>query len=257
MSDNKKMYHFSPYTKQIRECKAKSPETCPFCNSPHFDDFKKASKYINEMNDSFAALKKFEFLDNDNMHKDKGYYGDGGRLGNAEIHSYKTIWYYNKDSAASKLQCEVALQAAGLTIREANHLLSDYNSFVIIKKSDTEIGNAKIKVVLDAQQNVPELKTYFMSNSTASIQEKFDYVIKYYQKMNTPEYIEEYRKYHHERPPIRKMHERSGYFPSPFTKDITENYIIGMNLVDKKIDNGMRNLYYTYEKDFRKEKDKK
>ena len=71
---------------------------------------------------------------------------------------------------------------------------------------------------------------------------------RFYQK------LEEYKKFNHDRPPLRRMFERTGYFPSPSTKQMTENYIIGMNLVDKKIDNGMRNLYYTYEQDFRKDK---
>ena len=123
-----------------------------------------------------------------------------------------------------------------------------------MKKDDVEIGNAKIKTVLDAQQNIPELKMYFATNTTAPIQEKFDKVVEYYRKLNTPEYIEEYKKSNHDRPPLRRMFERTGYFPSPSTKKMTENYIIGMNLVDKKIDNGMRNLYYTYEQDFRKDK---
>lgn len=254
MSETKKIYHFSPFLQQIRECHAKNPASCPFCNSPHFEDLTKAKVYLNEMHDSLAALKKFNFLDNDHMHKDKGYYGDGGRLGNAEIHSYKTIWYYNKDNPASKLQCEVALQAAGLTVREAGSFLDDYDSFVIVKKDDVEIGNAKIKTILDAQQNIPELKMYFATNTTAPIQEKFERVVEYYRKLNTPEYIEEYKKFNHDRPPLRRMFERTGYFPSPSTKKMTENYIIGMNLVDKKIDNGMRNLYYTYEQDFRKDK---
>ena len=250
----RKTYHFSPVLHEIRECHAKSQVTCPYCNAPHFTDLKEAQNYLNEMNDCFETMKKFEFLDNDYMHKDRGLYGDGGRLGDTTIHSYTTLWY-DKDDYQSKLQCENVLQAAGLTEGETKLFLQNHRSFAVVNAKEPEIGIAHVKVVMDAQQNVPELKEYFATHTKAPIKEKFDKVIEYYRYFNT----EEFRQHVAEQCKAgerdsfyepKHLYERTGYFPSTLTKEMTENYIIGLQLEDKKLDRDLRDIYATSREDF-------
>lgn len=253
MTEQNKRYHFSPLLGEVRECRAKSQETCPYCNAPHFSSLKDANDYANEMHDCFATMKKFDFLDNDYMHKDRGLYGDGGRLGDTKIHSYKTVWYYDNKSPETRLQCENVLFAAGLTKSEVSDLLLYHDSFVIVNPKDPEVGIGQMKVILNAQQNIPELKSYFATHTKDSPQEQFNKVVEYYRYTMTDEYITNRRKelFNGGYTPTRHLYERAGYFPSPLTTSISENYIIGLKLNDKKLDRDLRNIYPTDKEDFK------